>query len=156
MPVTGVVTPPARLTRASPVISPIRPHASWAAMPGGSSWAGGEFELPTGGFGMTIAGSSIVAAVSGAPGTTAPAKAGQGLGLAGARSAPTGRSRSAHARASSGRVLQDRFHGLPGPAKLDAHHDLRDAVEEAEQAEQQRQGDRTDAGAGEEHDTERD
>src|SRR5215472_5060818 len=59
-------------------------------------------------------------------------------------------------RASSGSVLQDVVYGAPGPAQLDAHHDLRHAVDDAEQAEQQREGDRTDAGTGEQHDTERD
>src|SRR5262249_34975019 len=41
----------------------------------------------------------------------------------------------------------DRLQGPPGPAQLNAQHDLRAAVDKAEQAEQQRQGDRADVGA---------
>src|SRR5215471_572484 len=40
--------------------------------------------------------------------------------------------------------------------QLDAQRDPRDAVDQAEEAEQQRQGDRADVGAGEQQDTERD
>src|SRR5215831_1324482 len=64
--------------------------------------------------------------------------------------------RAVRSRASSGSVLQDLAYGVPSPAQLDAHHDLRHAVDDAEQAEQQREGDRTDAGTGEQHHTERD
>jgi len=39
--------------------------------------------------------------------------------------------------------------GLPGPAGLDAHHDLRGAVGQAEQAVKQGEGDRADVGPGE-------
>jgi hypothetical protein len=41
-------------------------------------------------------------------------------------------------------------------AQLDAHHDLRDAVDDAEQPEQQREGYRAHAGAGEQHHAEQD
>src|SRR5215469_7000767 len=53
---------------------------------------------------------------------------------------------------SSGSVLQDLAYGVPGPAQLDAHHDLRHAVDDAEQPEQQCESDRADARAGEQHD----
>src|ERR1700722_9598459 len=54
-------------------------------------------------------------------------------------------------RSGSARVGQNRIEGLPGSADLVAHHDLRDAVGQAEQAEQQGQGDRADVRAGHEH-----
>src|SRR5215831_15730345 len=57
---------------------------------------------------------------------------------------------------SGGDVLPDRVQGLAGPAQLNAHRDLRDAVDQGEQAEQQGKGDRADAGAGEEQDAEQD
>ena len=46
--------------------------------------------------------------------------------------------------------------GLPGPAYLDARHDLRHSVDHGEQSEQQREGDRADPGTGSEHHPERD
>src|SRR6266568_5930777 len=66
------------------------------------------------------------------------------------------RSRCASAARGSGRILHDRVQGLPSPAGLDAHHDLRAAVDQVEQAVEQGQGDRADVRAGEEHDAERD
>jgi hypothetical protein len=47
-------------------------------------------------------------------------------------------------------------HGLPGAAQLDALHQHPDPGDQVEQAEQQREGDRAEAGAGAQHDAERD
>src|SRR6516162_6492815 len=62
-------------------------------------------------------------------------------------------------RTSSGGVLQRReqlLEGLAQLAHLDARGDLREPVDHAVQAEQQREGDRADAGAGEQQDAEGD
>jgi len=47
------------------------------------------------------------------------------------------------------------FRVFPGLAQLDAQHEPRDAVDQAEQAEHQREGDRTDTAAGEQRRAER-
>jgi hypothetical protein len=61
-------------------------------------------------------------------------------------------------RGLSGRRPQRRRwpHGPARLMQLHAQGDPREAVDQAEQAEQQRQGDRADAGTGEQHDPERD
>src|SRR5436305_9442127 len=52
----------------------------------------------------------------------------------------------------SGRILlHDRAQSPPGLAQVDAHRDLGDTIDQAEQAEQQREGNRADLGRGEEH-----
>src|SRR5271166_2634313 len=50
----------------------------------------------------------------------------------------------------------DRVQGVAGPAQLDALHDRIDPLDQVEQTEQQREGDRAHAGVGEQHHAERD